>query len=367
MKKIILVILTIFLFTSCTKKDDTIKIGIAVGTSGKYASLGNSLKDGILLAFNEINYKINNKDIEIIQKDDQQDPNTDKKVIKELLDKNVKVILGNATSSMTKVSLNIINKRKGVLLFSPTASSNDFNNKDDNFIRIDGGDPRITLDELLKFIKINRFKNITIIGDSKNRSYLKTYTTILPKYLKDEKIITNKVKYIDSNLPLKTIATKLTQYKKTDLIIMATNSIDAATTIQYLRQHNTKTTIICAGWANDKNFFENIGNYANGLYFATFIENNNNNKQYKLFEKSFFNAYGKKPKKFNIIGYKSAQILIEALKECKNIENLKQVILHKKTFNTITGNITFNKYGDLQGRAVVIKIVNGKFKKVFNE
>lgn len=49
-------------FTGCdTKNNNDIKIGFIVGLSGKYSSLGTSIRDGFLLAFDEIDYKINKK------------------------------------------------------------------------------------------------------------------------------------------------------------------------------------------------------------------------------------------------------------------------------------------------------------------
>jgi len=365
MKQVILIIITIFLFTSCTKKDNTIKIGLVVGTSGKYSSLGRAINDGVFLAFNQINYKINGKTIELIQKDDKQDEQIDKKVINELLNKDIKIIIGNATSSMTKVSLEIINKIKGVLLFSPTASSGEFSNKDDNFIRINGGDIDIAMQDLIKFIKLHNFKSVTIIGDDKNKAYLDTYTKWLPKTLKKQNIIKSSFQFINIDLPLLQIESKINK-SSSNLVVVVANSIDSATVIQYLRQNNIKNKILCSGWANDKSFFENIGKYGEKLYFATSLEDNNNEK-FQKYKKLFYKTYGKEPDKFNTKGYKTAQILIEALKECKDISRVKEYILTKKTFDTVTGKLTFNRYGDIQYKEYILQIIDGKFKKVFDE
>ena len=68
--------------------------------------------------------------------------------------------------------------------------------------------------------------------------------------------------------------------------------------------------------------------------------------------------------KFNKKGYKTAKILIEALKIDPNVLNLKQTILRKKEFNTITGKIVFNKYGDIQTKQTVTQIHDKKFIEV---
>ncbi|RUM55821.1 MAG: hypothetical protein DSY40_03300, partial [Nautilia sp.] len=136
MKKLLLLFFVIF-FIGCSKEQKDENIGVVLGLSGKYASLGTEERDGIVLAFNEENYNLNGKFIHLVIKDDKQNEKVDKKVVKELIDKNIKIIIGNATSSMTKVTLNEI-KNKNILLLSVTASSNYFSNKDDNLIRLRG-------------------------------------------------------------------------------------------------------------------------------------------------------------------------------------------------------------------------------------
>ena len=113
MRKYILVLITIFMFNACSKKEnEDIKIGFIAGLSGKYSSLGTSIRDGFTLAFQEIDYTINNQKVEIIQKDDKQDENEAKKIIDGFVKDNIKLIVGNTTSSMTKISFPVINKQK---------------------------------------------------------------------------------------------------------------------------------------------------------------------------------------------------------------------------------------------------------------
>ena len=75
----ILLIISI-IFAGCSdKSDDDIKIGFVAGLSGKYSNLGTNVRDGFILAFDEIDNKIDGKKIKIIQKDDKQDNEEAKK------------------------------------------------------------------------------------------------------------------------------------------------------------------------------------------------------------------------------------------------------------------------------------------------
>jgi branched-chain amino acid transport system substrate-binding protein len=92
MKKITIiavVIISLFIFMQNTKnKPENIKLGFVAGLSGKYSTLGVNVKDGVLMALEEINYKIGDNQIELIIKDDKQNPKDAKKAIDELVRQN---------------------------------------------------------------------------------------------------------------------------------------------------------------------------------------------------------------------------------------------------------------------------------------
>ena len=129
--------LIIFIFSGCEEKNnDDIKIGFVAGLSGKYSALGISIRDGFLLAFDECDYMINGHAVKITEKDDKQKAQEAKKAISYFIENDFKLIVGNSTSSMTKISIEEVNKQKNSLLVSATASSDSFSRKDDNFLRI---------------------------------------------------------------------------------------------------------------------------------------------------------------------------------------------------------------------------------------
>ena len=162
-----------------TNSKDDIKIGMVVGLTGRYANLGNEIKNGALLAFHDIDYKINNKAIKLIIKDDKQDKTTDTKAINELVNGDVKIIIANGTSSMTRVSLDITSKQKDIFQISPTASSSQFSNKDDNFFRVQVANNKSQFKNLIELIKEKNAKHIYFVGDSNNKAYISDYLHLL--------------------------------------------------------------------------------------------------------------------------------------------------------------------------------------------
>lgn len=361
MIKYILLFVIIFIFNACSKPEDKeIKIGFVAGLSGKYSGLGTSIRNGFTLAFEEINYTINGKKVKIIQKDDKQNEEEAKKIINDFVKNNIKLIVGNTTSSMTKISFPVINKEKGSLLISATASSDEFTKKDDNFLRIQVENSEKKYKSLKEYI-IN-YKNIAFLYDSRNKAYTDGYEKYFEKMLFDKWGKGFVVKF-DINKPYEDIVNKL-KNSDTDLIFVVANSIDSANIIQYLKLNKIDTQILASGWAKTMDFISNGGKAVEGVLFSTEYDENSNDKRFLDFIKSYKKVYNKKPSILEAQGYELGKILIKNLLISSDISTLKQRILNTKIYEGLQGNITFDKHGDVSREYFMMKIKNAKYIKI---
>ncbi|APW65413.1 hypothetical protein LPB137_05905 [Poseidonibacter parvus] len=360
MKYISFLIIIIF-FNSCVNtKEEDIKIGFVAGLSGKYSALGTSIRDGFTLAFEEIDYMINNQKVEIIQKDDKQDENEAKKAIEYFLQNDIKLIVGNTTSSMSKVSYQIIDKQTDTLLISPTASSNYFNKKDDNFLRIQVENSDKKFKGLIEYVKKN--KNIVFIYDSKNQDYSSDYEKFFKKELQ-LKWQNSFVEKFDINEPYKNIVENL-KIKKIDLIVVIANSIDSANIIQYLKVNDIKGQILASGWAKTKDFISNGGRAVEDVLFSTEYDENSKDIDFLKFRNLFMKTYNKEPSAIETQGYELGKILINKLSKSSDISTLKQRILKQEIYKGLQGNITFDKYGDVTREYFMMKVKNAKYVRI---
>jgi len=351
------------LFFGCGEKEnDDIKIGFIAGLSGKYSSLGISIRDGFLLAFDEINYKIDGKQVTVIQKDDKQDIEEAKKAIKYFINNNIKLVVGNATSSMTKISITEVNKHKDMLLISATASGYEFTHKDDNFLRVQVENSQKRYGTLLKYIKKKGYKNIFLIYDSRNISYVDGYKDIFQNMILEndgEEFVGS----VDLNSKYNLIKEQL-QLHKSDLILIVGNSIDTANIIQYIRHHNITTDILGSGWAKTMDFITNGGKAVEGVSFSTPYDDHSKDIKFVEFVNKFEKKYNKKPSVFAAQGYELGQILIQNLQESSDITTLKKRILDRGKYKGLQGDIIFDKYGDIKRDYFMIKVIEKSFKKI---
>ncbi len=357
----ILIIVSIFI--GCNdKSDEDIKIGFIAGLSGKYSNLGSSVRDGLLLAFDEIDYKIDDKKIKIIQKDDKQNKDEAKKSIDSLIKSNVKIIVGNATSSMTTISLDAIKDKKDILLFSATASSNNFTGKDDNFIRVQLEQSTKKHIKAVNYLIKNNYKKVYLIYDSTNMSYVNGYKNIFQKLF----VSKGGEKFVGSsniNNDYKNILNDLNS-QEYDLILVVANSIDSANIIQYIRLNKINKKILSSGWAKTRNFIQNGGKAVEGVLFSTSYDEQSKDKGYIEFVNNFKNKYNVLPSSSAAQGYEVGKIIIENLKISSNPEKLKNRILNIKKYNGVQGDIIFDKYGDIFREYFMMTIKDSKYIKL---
>src|SRR6056297_421484 len=111
---IVVLIFFIFLLFLACQKDNPIKIGVSVTLSGRNSPMGIAVKDGVVLAVEQINADggINGKTLELIIKDDQNNPETARKVDAELIEEGVATILGHITSAMTEAAIEQANEKQ---------------------------------------------------------------------------------------------------------------------------------------------------------------------------------------------------------------------------------------------------------------
>jgi len=363
-KKYLFIILIITsIFVGCNdKSDEEIKIGFIAGLSGKYSNLGSGVRDGLLLAFDEVNYKIDNKKIKIIQKDDMQNKDEAKKAITSLIKNNVKLIVGNTTSSMTAISLDAIKNKKDILLFSATASSNDFTGKDDNFIRVQLEQSTKKHIKAVNYLIKNNYKKVYFIYDSTNMSYVNGYKNIFQK-LFISKGGENFVGSSDINNEYKDILNDLNT-KEYDMILVVANSIDSANIIQYIRLNKINKKIFSSGWSKTRNFIQNGGKAVEGVLFSTSYDEQSKDKYYIKFLNSFKNKYNSLPSESAVQGYEVGKIIIKNLKISSNFETLKTRILNIKEYRGVQGNIIFDKYGDIEKEYFMMTIKDSKYIKL---
>lgn len=354
------IILVVYYFYK-TNESKNVKIGFVGALTSKYSVLGNAMMNGVLLAFDEIDYKIDNKNIELIFKDDKKNPELNKQIVNEFIKNDVKIVIGNVTSIMSKVSMSIINKYPDMFMISASSASNEFTGKDDQFFRVHVANNPSRFDSFSKYIKENNYNKIYGLYDPNNITYTKDYL------INFEKSFINNggeplVNFESTDKSLDSIVADIKK-KKPDMILMCANSVDSARVVQFLRLKGVSTKIALAEWAMTKSFLENSGKASEGVIFNIDFDPKSTNLKYTNFVKNYKQKYNLEPSMYAAKAYELAQIIIEMLKKGDQTQ-IKENLLKQKTFEGLIDSIIFDEYGDVVRNYYTFEVKNGEFTRI---
>ena len=119
------------------QQQEPLRIGLVTGLTGHYSLMGISTRNGVILAIEEANATggIQGRSVELIIRDDQQDPRVARLAVSDLLTLGVEVIIGPATSSMAMSVVDLVNAKQ-MLMVGTFVSTNQLSGLDDYFVRV---------------------------------------------------------------------------------------------------------------------------------------------------------------------------------------------------------------------------------------
>ncbi len=348
----------------CEKDEGPIKVGFVGGLTGRLSDLGTAGRDGVILAVEEINGKggIHGRPIELITKDDKQNPKEALRVDQELLDDGVVAIIGHMTSTMSMAAIPLANNEK-ILMISPTTSTIKVSGIDDYFIRMLPPNNAET-DHLARYAsKVLGLKKMAAVYDLSNRDYTEGFFNNFKKEFQRLGGEINTVLTITSG--------KDTDFVKSaesllgagpEGILIVTGARDAAMMSQRIRMKHSKILIFSCGWAMTEDLLHDGGPAVEGLVFSQLFDRESHDPAYMAFKKKFEERFGKTPNFAAALGYEAALVLFKALSENADPRELKTTILRQQTIMGLQGNFKMDKYGDPQRARLLMTVKNGEFK-----
>ena len=169
------------LIAACSPPEP-IRLGFIGGLTGRVADLGHSGRNGFQLAVEQANAAggIRGRRIEILVKDDGQDPDKAAQAAAELVAAKVAAIIGPMTSAMVEPVLAAAT-RAGIAVISPTVTTTEMTGKDDLFLRV-MADTRsyAELSARYNYQKIG-VRRVAAVYDLHNRAYSESWLSAFRK------------------------------------------------------------------------------------------------------------------------------------------------------------------------------------------
>lgn len=353
------------LLTAC-QKNEPVRIGFMGGLSGRVADLGVAGRNGVQLALEQRNAAggINGRMVELVVKDDEQNPETAKRVVGELIGQGTELIIGPMTSSMAMAVMPQLNASTSILL-SPTVTTVDLLGKDDNFLRVIASTNDYASHNARYLYEKLGSRTVAVIYDIGNRSYSESWLNDFRGTLLSlgGKIVLTRTFSSGQDTVFQPLVRELL-LSQADTVLIISNAVDSALICQQVRKLDPHKRIAMSEWASTERFTELAGTASEGVLVAQFLDRNDTTPRYRDFLAAYRARFKQEPGFAGLAGYDAAQVAFEAYAARKRGESLKKVIIGIGTFQGVQQPLALDRFGDADRKTFTTVILNGQYVTV---
>ena len=343
---------------------EPIRIGFVGGTSGRVADLGISGRDAVQLVVERCNRNggIHGREVQLLVKDDKQDPDLARKAVRELIGDNVAAIIGPMTSDMGIAVVPLLNEAH-IIAVSPTVTTQQLSGLDDYFFRTCATAFDYATKSAKYHIKTADMRRVAAVYDLNNRSFcenwLKHFTIAFNAG--GGEILTSIGFRANEERTFMDITRELMALGP-DGILVISNSMDAAMFCQQIRKIDHAIPITLADWGATERLLELGGSAVEGVTVVQTFDRDNRSPSYQDYREVYMARYNREPGFPGVFAHDAAQVVLTALREKKEGQDLKETILQKRRFEGLQNEITFDDFGDVNRSYASISVVrNRKF------
>ncbi len=363
---LVLLSVTVLCLSSCLAQKP-LSIGFVASLTGSTSELGVNGRNGLLMAVEEVNAAggINGKAVEVVIKDDQNNPEVGLAVDRELQKAGISFIVGHMTSNMAALSVPFVNSQD-MLMINPTMSATTLFGQDDHVIGVvsPNSDQAAVIKESM--VKDSVGKKVAVIYESQNLAYTKTVKDGIAQDIAPVggQIIYEEAFLASANPNYLDIATQVLSTQPDSIVILA-SSFDAAMFCQQFYKLNNQTPIYLAAWSMNNDLLLQGGAAVEGVTITSLIDLESQAPAYTAFRDNYLKKYGAEPTFAAVYTYEAAMMLFKTLTQTNkpDPETVKSAILENGTYQGLQNEIVIDGYGDASRTIYEYVVKNGQFTK----
>ncbi|MBC7898773.1 MAG: ABC transporter substrate-binding protein [Saprospiraceae bacterium] len=349
---------------------DTIRVGVYGDTTGATSSFGVSTKNGIQLAFEEINAAggVNGKKLEMIFEDDQGTPEKAKTVISKLINQDkVVAVLGEVASSNSLAAAPVAQEAK-IPMITPSSTNPKVTEVGDYISRVCFIDP-FQGSVMAKFAANTlKAKTAAVLGDNSS-----DYSKGLTQFFEEEftklggKVITKQT-YAQRDQDFKGQLTAM-RGQNPDVIYIPGYYGEVAIIARQARELGMNMPLLGGDGWDSPELWKLGGEALNKAYISNHYSADNPAPEIQNFVKNYTAKFGAAPDSLAALAYDAAKVLADAIKRAGGTDSakLKEAINATKNFAGVTGAITLDGSRNAVKPAVVLELTPAQSKFTFKE
>ena len=338
---------------------DTIKVGVYGDLTGQTSSFGQSTKNGVELAVEEINAAggVNGKKIQLVIEDDQGRPEQAKTVVSKLINQDkVQAVLGEVASTNSLAAAPVAQEAK-IPMITPSSTNPKVTEVGDYISRVCFIDP-FQGSVMAKFAANSlKAKSAAILGDV-NSDYSKGLTTFFEEEFTKlgGKIVAKEV-YTQTDPDFKGQLTKIRNLNP-DVIYIPGYYGQVGIIAKQARELDMTMPLLGGDGWDSPELWKLGGAALKNAYMSNHYSADNPAPEIQNFVKAYTAKFNVKPDAIAALAYDAAKILADAIKRAggaSDSSKLKDAINATKDFPGVTGKITLDTSRNAVKPAVVLE------------
>jgi branched-chain amino acid transport system substrate-binding protein len=369
---VILLITTLFISFACERRGGvntgastgTILIGYYGDLSGRTSSFGQSTKNGVEMAADEINKAggINGQQVKIITEDDQGEPNKAATVVTKLINQDgVKALLGEVASSNSLAAAPKAQEAK-VPMISPSSTNPAVTQVGDYIFRVCFIDP-FQGEVMAKFSANNlKAKRAAILYDFNSDYSRGLFQFFKRSFTQLGGQIVSEQSYTQGD---RDFSGQLTAIRSAnpEVIYVPGYYGEVGVIANQTKQLGIKAPLLGGDGWDAPQLWQLGGASLNGNYISNHYSVDDPSPSIQKFVKEYQGRYNVLPDALAALGYDSMKVLADAIKRAGGTEStkLRDAIAQTQNFPGVTGAISINQERNAVKPAVVLKLQDSKF------
>jgi branched-chain amino acid transport system substrate-binding protein len=359
------ILLALALGAGC-RRSEPLRVGLVAGLSGRHYDLGVACRNGAQLAVEDVNAAggVRGRALELLVRDDAQDPEVARRAVRELIDAGVVAIVGHCTSAMAQATLPIANEAR-VLMISPTVSSAALLGKDDWLILADASGTTTAEGLADYFVRTRDGHTVTVLLDASNRAYAdpwrRTFTASLEA---SGGRIARVVEFTSGQVGSYAALAGEALADEPDAVLLVANAFDTAMLAQQIRKRTpgpAGVQLLGTGWSFTDDLVRHGGSAVERALFVHKVNPDDTRPPATRFRTIYAARFGTAPFFAAIEAYDSVQLLAAGLARDPTREGVRREILSLGTFRGLTEEFAIDSFGDAHRRNHISTVRDGRF------
>lgn len=355
----------LIVFTQTEKAPGEIRIGWIGPLTGDVGYYGQMIKKATDLAVEEINRAdgINGARLRILYHDDTLDPKKGVSIFLKLVTiDQVPLIIQAAGSSVMLAEAPLAEKHR-VVLISPTCSNPRIKLAGDYVFRVWPSDNYQGV-SLAEFIFNDLEKKEVAILYLNNDYGIGVKEEFAIKFKELGGTIVASEGFEQGASDFRTQLAKVTA-SSPDVILLSSHYKEGALLVKQAKELGVKSQIVASDACYAPEFLELSGGAAEGVIVANlYWDPNSEDAVVRNFVDKFKEEYGEPPEVYAAAGYDCLKVIALAMKNGGTTsEQIKKTLYDIKGFKGVTGDITFDAYGEVRKRYDLFVVKGRSFKE----